>query len=543
MPDLIIFNINGVAAGTNTGPVPDKLLSIRDGIGNHIALEYTSLSDTSVYASTNALVLGKSTLAPPLNAPIPHYKTKSILGGNSIVVSRLDLRNDPEINVMDYAHSYRFRYADAKMNLEGRGYEGVRTREKIDRQEGRTETLTLLQNFPFTGSIAKKTYTANTFSNDPKSRNGAKLSELAYAYEAKKPFPNTYQVNKTRSVQRFYDYGDYRFSLGTGKQYDRYGNCSIESTYNYTDSLGNDLNPGDNVYRLRDFINDARNLHFGMLRVSKMSASKDTNGLAAINNKTAPGFSEGKDFSLITYRYDRPGNVIEKSAWDNAKNNELWLTDKFTYDQLGNHLSHASPAGNRTRFVIEKDFHTYVDSTILPPDEKGRSLTIQSGYDPRFGKKVAEQDQNGHTHISVLDNFGRKSAVQGPLPDLKGVQKDPNLVSSYVTGTHDFSKDEVLTLKQTDYGHANGDSLYIETQVLQKWPTSETRAMQWHRVYFDGLGRHYREVSSGDCQSGKGNIVTDHRFDAAGKIVASSLPYFQGQAPLFSRHWFDVYNR
>ena len=101
------------------------------------------------------------------------------------------------------------------------------------------------------------------------------------------------------------------------------------------------------------------------------------------------------------------------SRWDNI--NDVFLKTQLEHDARGN-LTADAP-GRRDDAVRIRDGLPHLSREDHRAGQRpGVSLTLECGYDPRFGSRVAERDANGFTHIVALDGFGRAACRQGPVP-------------------------------------------------------------------------------------------------------------------------------
>ena len=237
------------------------------------------------------------------------------------------------------------------------------------------------------------------------------------------------------------------------------------------------LQSSEMLYRYRDFVNDQTAWVLGRLIHLKASVNNTDANIANFN----PG-----DLTLsVTSYFPVTYNRQSVANWDN--NNAGFLTTSYQYDSFGNCVAEILPGERSTRYVFETAYHTYVDQTVSPKEAQSPELVRFTGYDPRFGIRIAEQDENSFIQVSVLDGFGRLIAKQGPVPE--GTQADANLLTSLVTGSmrNAFLAAKVVSLETTAYLDDGQQGLYSQRQVLQQFPQDNQRSLVANLQFTDGL--------------------------------------------------------
>ena len=552
------------------GDYPDLVNKIDNGIGGQTMISHKPLTDTTVYSkeesdSTDSLP-ACSLINKISGATFQIRQTDpSTVTGASFPTATVQF---PVYAVADYtkndgrgnSYQYNYYYNNAKVDHNGRGWLGFETIIKKDILARIDKMAAFWQAFPFIGRIKYIQIQCGEGCKDPKCSSKGILSRQNFSYlcqpgsscsgqwpDIYQPFPGIYQVRLQKHIKDYYDYNTYEFSTAQTFTYDKYGNLIVYSNYNYTDQQGNDRDPSDNSYNIRKYVNydEDGKYALGYLLASLVTTNDDVSKISDISCGKKPGFNEDTDFRLRAYSYDEQMNMTCRCSWDNGEEKQVWLTYNYEYDDFGHKIKITDPAGNTTAVTYETTYHTFPDKKTTPPNQNGESLTYYYGFDPRFGIRVASTDPNGNTNITVLDDLGRTIANQGPVPDNPpGITPSENNVSSWVTGSYNFSKAKVVTLSTFNYSINDSNNMFIEERVLQNWPVNGSSGeTSWNRKYYDGLGRNYKIVSSGGECEGKGNITIDYTFDAAGNITEQTLPYFQGDTSYSIKNIFNAYNR
>jgi RHS repeat-associated protein len=561
--DIAVFGENAVIGGINPGVMSGLLSEVTNGIGKKNSIVYAPISDPDVYQkigddlTTDARYYFTASL--PINMSIPVYSPLILNGGQLNVIKSSTTEDVSSDN--GYPYSHQFAYANAGFDLNGRGWQGFErfTEENTthgDPTGGWKSTLTSWQTFPFTGKIKRLLIQSAANSTDPKTGSGNILSGRTVNYLGQpgsntgdniyQPYPGVYQVLPQANITDYYNYNAYKFSTARKYNYDRYGNTTVYADLNYTDQSGKDLKTSDNVYTLKKYRNDVSgdDWTLGYPTVELVSTNNDLSRLVPVTPGSVPAYQNGIDFQLQAYAYDDHGNLKSKGAWDNGEKTSVWLTYTYEYDRFGNRTKIKDPAGNVTLWNYETVYNTYPDKEVTPPNNKGRKFTCYYGYDPGTGIRIASIDPNGNTTITVLDDFERTIAGQGPVPeDPAGIIASDNATSSLVTGSGNFKNAKVITLQTSRY-LSDSNGLYEENSYLENWPTASISAKwSWNRSYSDAFGRTLKFISSKGPCDGKGNYTINFSYDCNNNLINRTLPYFEGDPVYHETISYDGYNR
>ncbi|HEV2478582.1 MAG TPA: FG-GAP-like repeat-containing protein [Puia sp.] len=542
---------------TATGPYPDLVASITNPLGGSVAVRYAPLTDPLVYGvdvmQAFPNVAGRRYPNPLTPAQFP---VQSVLGQALYVVSGYRQTNDAAVNRFAYSIGYSLFYANAQVDLLGRGWQGFQRLEKLCLDTGLRTTTTYHQAYPYTGNSSGTRLEADgTWSGDPrvpKKETALLMSQSSYSYfsfvrgkGATDDRQQVIEVLKTASQTDQFDYGEehYDYSIGLHFDYDDYGNLAKNSYWGYVDrSTGQPLYPSEIVYRYNLFSNQIGT--DGWALGYALYAKVTSNAADADISRFLPG-----DLQLQRLRYE-PGtwHLQTSGQWDDS--NGCYLTTSYVYDEFGNKVSETKPGGFVTSYTYESDYHTFRETTVLPPNEQGIRLSAAYGYDPRYGREVARSDANGFVFITALDAFGRETASQGPLPDVNGVQSDPNQLTPLVTGSAKwkdvFLSAVVVTTARAAYLFDGKGGHYTENATLQSFPTDDNREFLWKQRFADGLNRERLTVQHSGQAAGDILVLTD--YTASNQVATQSIPFFSNdpiapQAGAFIRYAYDVIDR
>ncbi len=203
-------------------------------------------------------------------------------------------------------------------------------------------------------------------------------------------------------------------------------------------------------------------------------------------------------------------NLVESSEW---LNDGSFANKVYDYDSFGNIISSTDPIGTTTYNTYDSTYHTF---TIKSSNTLG--FEINRIFDAGIGKITEEIDFNGNETTYEYDALGRLVEVKEP--------GDP------------FTK-RIIYNQNTNQ---NPNENYTETRTKD----DSADGYVWHRKYFDGLERTYREESEGFAdQSGNAyTIRIDTEFDNAGRIGRKSNAYpSPGGSPEFTQYRYDSMSR
>ena len=541
---------------TSAGLYPDLISSITNPLGGIATIAYAPLTDPDVYSADAAPVYPAATGRQYPNALSPaQFPVQSVIGQALYVVSGYVLSNDSSLSRFAYSNAYSFNYADAKVDLTGRGWQGFGSISKLNQNSGLCAVKSYNQDYPQTGTIASESIIANgNYSTDPRVAGGQMvlMSVSNYTYTtytratgATNHNQQVQEVLKTAAQTLQYNYGESNFdyAIGQNYSYDDYGNQTKYTYLGYIDKdSGAPLYSNEVVYRYYTYQNDIfdHGWALGYQLYMKTSANATDSDITCF----LPG-----DFNLQQQTYAAGTyNQLTSARWDDTNN--CYLTLANTYDDYGNKKTESAPGGALTVYTYETAYNTYTETITSPENSQGLALSTNHGYDPRYGTEVAREDANSFIFITALDAFGRKSADQGPLPDITGIQGDTNLLTVYVTGSvplkSSFQSAAVVTLATTAYTNDGYGGNYTEVNTLQAFPAASAASFLYERSFVDGLGQERQKIKQSGQSAGDVMLLAD--YNSTGKIVTQTLPFFSTNAvnpasSIATGYTYDVLDR
>jgi RHS repeat-associated protein len=469
----IVSPYNGVwNVHFRTGSIPDQLTAISNGTGISTHIDYKALSNSTVYSS------GAS-------ARFPEQDLRGLL----YVVTQT--RIDDGIGgryVTDY------RYAGAKLHLQGRGLPGFREVTSSDLQTGITTTTTYRQDFPFTGMPVRS---ESTLDNQVISRTENSFAEVADINGA----VGVHFPYVSESTELSYDLPDNGAqgalikTTVTSTTYDGYGN---PLTINV-----DTIDSGGPVYtRLTTNAYDPPDLTNWVLdRVNRTSVLHQAPGVPDIT-KTS-GFSYYPNGLLFE-------EIIEP---DEPTNSPLYLKTTHEYDAFGNKmkvtvtgLKNAPPSTVQESRTTETQYDSQGRFPLWTKNALGHQEFY--GHDPVFGLKTSLIGPNNLPTTWTYDSFGRK---------LSETRADGTQTSR----AYDFCN-------STDCPHGG----FIETVTA----SGSAPAIQYH----DAL---QRVIRTGTVSLTGQPVYQDTVYDARGNVASKTRPYFAGGIAQASSYDYDALGR
>lgn len=182
-------------SGDLTAPPPDLLSSFTTGLGITTEISYRPLTDGAVHTK------GTGSVYPVVDVQAPMH-----------VVARVDADDG-----IGGTYSSEYRYEEARVDLEGRGFLGFRRHVAKDLETGVEQVTEFLQSFPRTGLAERQTKKLGT----------QVLNEIETAYTAVNLGGTRHFVAPSQTVEESFDLdGSPIPAVTTSYQYDAYGNAT-----------------------------------------------------------------------------------------------------------------------------------------------------------------------------------------------------------------------------------------------------------------------------------------------------------------------------
>jgi len=547
-------NIPHLIPYLSLGAYNDLISSVTNSIGGVISVVYAPLSDAAAYTHEESYSFpSASGRRYPQSLTPAQFPAQTVLGQAIYVVQSFTESEDTNIGRFPYNFVSSIMYFNAQIDLLGRGWQGFKRKKIIDLNSGKVTQQIYNQTFPYTGTVAENSIEADgKYASDPRVPQNIpalmQRTQNSYTVYQRGRSQNSQEIVEVLlTTQRVTDflYGEenYNFQLAQTFAYDNYGNISKHVNLGYVDRTSlKPLDPEEVIYRYHLYQNDVfanGGWALGFLRYSKVSANQ--------NDLDITQFLPG-DLRLKRNVYEASTyNVASEAQWDDS--NDIYLVTAYSYDSFGNRQSVTEPGGFITTYEYEPAYNTYKLKAISPKNDQGASLITSYGYDPRFGIEVARCDPNGSVFVQVLDEFGRVTAVQGPVNNASETS-EKNLLSPFVTGSDElktlFFGAKVITTETSAYLKDRNGGHYKEVMLLQKFTDSTEREFVWNRTYIDGLMLERQTIR----QSGQadGNVVVVTSYNSGRKPIQESLPFFSlntngSEASHYTSTTYDVLGR
>lgn len=285
------------------------------------------------------------------------------------------------------------------------------------------------------------------------------------------------------------------FTLSTARTFDAYGNITVEKNLGRTDKVG------DEVLTLTDYTVNAAS-YITSLPYSQRLYDGTTTGGPLLQQSEF--LYDGKAHKAAPF----PGRVTSRR--DYMKANQL-QTSVFTYDGFGNRLSAENAEAGKTSWAYDSTYRLYV---VKETNAVGHvSTTVPS---PACSAPTSTVDPNGITTAYSYDIFCRPTVVGAKIP---GSSASGYTIKTAYLGFGDAKAQRIVTSKSL--------------------PNTSNMADQ--AQYFDGHGRVWRAVTTGDASSPTSTV--DTVYDTRGNATKVSLPYEANAAILSTTTVFDWANR
>jgi RHS repeat-associated protein len=509
--DLVFaYSSNGaltLAVMTASGPYPDLMTTITNGLGGVFEVTYAPLTDPSVYAKNDALPPSQAEPQGLLNNQVSgstYPISSGALGSTSPTsgaVPGTQSVDFPKYVVASYSksdgqgstYSYGCSYAAALVDLTGHGWLGFAALEVID-EDFQTTTLTdFIQEFPLTRSVASTTLSRST--------DGALMQVVTQGYQSSESPANAgvYLTMVNSIITDFYTFA--------APSPPPTPDCTESKAFSF-DDFGNPLSTSitGNAY--------GAPLYLFETYLNQVSAGEWLIGFKT-ESKTTADSAGTRVLIWRQFAYDPSTmNLASEMVWDDQNETaSQWETMTYQYDSFGNRLSMEDPSQALTQWVYEGVYNTFLEEKISPPNQAGQSLNWQYRFFPQFGAEQTETDPNNVVTTEMVDGLGRLIEVQGPTP----------------TG-------ETVVVQQITWG-TDDTGTYRRVETLVDW-SGTTR---WRKEYLDGLSRVYATAELGP--DGFSTVWVKTTFNSKDLIVTQSLPYNEGSAPLLIQNTYDNYAR
>ncbi|RCX31658.1 RHS repeat-associated core domain-containing protein [Thioalbus denitrificans] len=441
----------------NRGPVPDLLLGVRDALGAETALTYSSLTDKGIYTKGAGAVFPQQ----DFQAPLP-------------VVSAVESSDGA-------GGTYRleYRYAGARVHLQGRGFLGFERVESTDSRTGHQTITGYRQDFPYAG-LAGWT--------EQRLADGTLVQRVESTYDA---LPSANGAVRfpyaATTVERSYELtGALTTQVTTQSAYDGFGNPTQVVV---TTEGGGEVFVKETV---NTYDNDPALWHLGRLRRAVVT-HRGTDGDVQVRTSA---FEYAPVTGLLTREVIEPDSPT------------AWQATDYEYDAFGNKVR-ATLSG--------PDLESRVTTTGY--DARGRFATTTANalghsetrvHHPAFGGVQSLTGPNGLTTTWTYDEFGRQVLEQ--------------------------RADGTVTEKQFEWCDAAAGCMAGAVYRVTTLNTGNAP----NTLYYDILGREIRKEGRGFDGT---PVYQDTVYNAIGQVARASLPYAVGEAAHWVETAYDALGR
>ncbi|PBC08311.1 hypothetical protein CK230_21985 [Mesorhizobium sp. WSM3859] len=190
----------------------------------------------------------------------------------------------------------------------------------------------------------------------------------------------------------------------------------------------------------------------------------------------------------------------------------------FAYDAYGNKIAATNGLGHKTEWDYDATYHLYPVTERVPRyfATGGQSADTRfvstATFNPVCGLPATKTDVNGLVRTFTYDPFCR-----------------PYQVSQSVTGAY-------IATRFENEGNPGLQSITTYT------PLPNDAGSDYHRTYYDGLGRVWRLESPGETATGPQRI-TETAYDARGNVLRTAFPRFNGDTAQWTTNSYDWADR
>jgi RHS repeat-associated protein len=485
---------------------PDFLISVTDGLGEKIDIDYEPLTSFTkdVYSKDHD---GKYPNVDIKNPIYVVYQTSSDTDSTS-ANTNTDANNNHKNNKKNGQHITQYHYTGAKLNRLGWGFLGFRQIKKTDLTTGISKTTTYSQN-PNDQIIEK------ILTEEIRTKENILLSstENHWTVVPQATIDSNNAENNTKNSTYYYIYTD----KITKKHYSLKGELISTQVINTTmDKYGNPVDVLDTIadpnntyttHTINTYENYSDTWILGNLTEATVTCIET-------NNKNEKDKNSNSRTSSFIYNT----NGVLSQTITEPNDLDYSVTKDITRDDFGNIVATT---------ITGKDIATR--TTKLQYDDKGRFVIQETNplkqttyqiTDPRFGTITQTTDLNGFKTTYEYDNFGRLYK-----------KTDPD--GTTTTTTYNWCNPKKI------YGIQN-TAQKNDLQFAVYYKMMQTSGGNTQTAYYDQLNR---EVANNHYNVDGSLIWQTKQYDELDRVVAQSIPYKDGEQPLYTQIQHDVLGR
>jgi RHS repeat-associated protein len=466
----------------DSGQPPDLLSQVTDGYGNWASPIYAPISwpDYGYAGSWNDQT----------------YPYESYVG--PLYVAYRVTYNDPSSS-SGGTYGQQFWYADASMNLQGRGFAGFGAQQRFDSRSGIWETWGYTRTFPYTGMLNSDLATLNNSSSQ-------QIFHVSYSLAATTLDGTAYNEQyfpyvSSATTQRYQVTGNTTGPLietdSTNYSYDDYGNAtSIVATRTDEDSGSPYYGQSWTTATTNTPDPDTSTWCLNLFTETQVAYTASSGSPVTLTKQFTPDTTNCRYTQVVT----QPSSAYQ-------------VTESFSYDAFGNIDSDTVTGTGMAARQTTANWGTTGQFPMSATNPSG--TTTNFNYNFNYGLVSSVTDPNHLTTSWQYDGFGRKN-----------LENRPDGTYTQWTYTLCSGCDPLPRMVVTEQPHDSMQNVITTTQY-----------------YFDMLDRPLYELST--LLNGLSSWTLHQLYNSTGQVQTSCFPYPLGGYETYGcqTYSYDVLNR
>lgn len=467
----------------------DRIFTCQNGLGTISRVKYSPLSDPNVYTSDDP---SGSQVTALMNGLASNCSSAAILTGQSgslqnMECTRSELIAYPTFVVSEVVtvvfplneDTISYKYQNSHIEFDGHGWLGFKSISKTSESLGVIETTTYHQEFPLVGQVSK-------LEKKEISTQEIIIQINEYSWSAQDSTDGLTKIIYLPQLQEAsYENNTLSYTIFATFAYDSYGNILSTKIWSTQQNDKNQLT-------IESTYNDpASQAHW------------------IVGNKLSEVIKiDGVIMGQIQNDYVPLTSICKKTQkWITDL---IWSTTLFQFDQAGNKTSTLGPNSYQQEYTYDSSY-SFISSTTTYTNET-KFLVEETTYDLASGLLLSTKKPSGLITTFKYDILCRVAEVN---QDGTIIEK-----TSFSQALHEI----------------------IETQEISNGLPEPDHAFCKIVTYYDSLKRPVSVQKTLPDNLSHFSIV-DTRYDGAGRIIACSQQYLQGQKPRFFKYKYDTQSR
>ena len=468
----------------------DRISTCKNGLGTVSRVEYSPLSDPNIYTSDDA---PSSQVTALMNGLASNCSSAAILTGQSGFLQNMECTRSELIAYPTFVVSevvtvvfplneeiISYKYQDGHIEFNGHGWLGFKSISKTSEPLGVIETTTYHQEFPLVGQVSKL---------EKKETTGEIIQINEYSWSAQDSTDGlTKNIYLPKLQEAIYENNSPSYTISVTFAYDGYGN--ILST-----EISSNQQKDKNKLTIESTYNDPND-----------PASQ---ACWIVGNKLSEVIKiDDVIMGQIQNDYVPLTSICNKTQkWITGL---VWSTTLFQFDQAGNRTSTLGPNSYRQEYAYDESY-SFINSTTTYTNAT-KFLVEETIYDLASGLLLSTKKPSGLITTFKYDILGHISEVN---QDGKIIEK-----TSFSQPFHKV----------------------IETREISNGLPEPDHAFYKIVTYYDTLKRPVSVQKTLPDNFSDFSIV-DTQYDGAGRIIASSQQYLEGEEQMFFKYEYDTQSR